>query len=242
MKRLWALLVALCAAGLLLASPFLLAALAAAHPPISPVTLLALQGAQALLLCTLAAYVGVRFAPRVGLDAPWLRAFAEGRDKPPAFSSVAIEAAAVGSVTAVAVTAVALMLRSSVPEVLWRPAPGGFWMRASSAFYGGIVEEVLVRWGILSALFALARRAGLREAFWPANVVTALLFGALHLPAVAFARIPLSGAVVGHVLLGNAIAGTVFGWMFRRRGLEAAMVAHGAADVWLQAALPALLA
>jgi len=27
-----------------------------------------------------------------------------------------------------------------------------------------------------------------------------------------------------------------------RRGLEGAMVAHGAADVWLQAALPALLA
>jgi hypothetical protein len=30
--------------------------------------------------------------------------------------------------------------------------------------------------------------------------------------------------------------------MFRRRGLEGAMVAHGATDVWLQAALPALLA
>jgi len=34
----------------------------------------------------------------------------------------------------------------------------------------------------------------------------------------------------------------VFGWMFRRRGLEGAMVAHAAADVWLQAALPELLA
>jgi uncharacterized protein (TIGR03382 family) len=33
----------------------------------------------------------------------------------------------------------------------------------------------------------------------------------------------------------------VFGWMFRRRGLEGAM-AHAAADVWLQAALPELLA
>jgi membrane protease YdiL (CAAX protease family) len=39
-----------------------------------------------------------------------------------------------------------------------------------------------------------------------------------------------------------AVIRVVFGWMFRRRGLEGAMVAHGAADVWLQAALPAPLA
>ena len=242
MNRTWALLVALCAAGIALASPFLLAEIRAVHPPMSPAALLALQGLQALVLCALAAYAGVRFAPRAGLDAPWLRAFAERRQRPSAFSSVAIEAAAVGSVTAIAVTAVALMLRSSVPEGLWHPVPAGFWTRASSAFYGGIVEETLLRWGVLTALFALARRIGVREAFWPSNVAAALLFGALHLPSVAFARIPITGAVIAHVLLGNGIAGVVFGWMFKRRGLEGAMVAHGAADVWLQAALPALLA
>src|SRR5207248_4351776 len=115
-------------------------------PPMSPAALLALQGVQALVLCALAAYAGVRFAPRAGLDAPWLRAFAEGRERPPGFTSMAIEAAAVGSVTAIAVTAIALMLRSSVPEGLWRPVPAGFWTRASSAFYGGIVEETLLRW------------------------------------------------------------------------------------------------
>jgi membrane protease YdiL (CAAX protease family) len=242
MNRLWALLVALCAAGIVLASPFLLAAIRAVQPPISPAALLALQGLQTLVLCAVAAYAGVRFAPRAGLDAPWLRALAERRDRPAAFGSLAIEAAAVGSVTAIAVTAVALMLRSSVPEMLWRPPAGGLWARASSAFYGGIVEETIVRWGLMSALMVLAQRVGNREAFWAANVLATLIFGALHLPSIAFAGIPLTGGVIAHVLLGNAIAGIAFGWMFRRRGLEAAMVAHGAADIWLQAALPALLA
>jgi len=73
-------------------------------------------------------------------------------------------------------------------------------------------------------------------------VLAALVFGALHFPSIAPARIPLTGAVIAYVLLANGIAGVVFGWMFRRRGLEGAMVAHGSADVWLQAALPALLA
>lgn len=242
MKRLWALLVALCAVGILLATPFLIGAIRAAQSPTALPGLLALQVLQTLLLCALAAYAGVRFAPAAGLDAPWLRALAEGRSPPPAFGSMAIEAAAVGSITAVVVTATGLMLRASLPEALWRPAPGGFWMRASSAFYGGIVEEVLVRWGLLTAFVVLARRSGVWGAFWPANVLAALVFGALHFPSIAMARIPLTGAVIAHVLLANGIAGVVFGWMLRRRGLEGAMVAHGSADVWLQAALPALLA
>jgi len=242
MSRLWALLVALCAAATVLSALVFLAMIRAAQPPISPLAVLALRGLQALVLCAIAAYAGVRFAPRAGLDAPWLRAMAERRDPPPGFGSMAIESAAVGSITAIAVEAVALMLRSSVPEALFRPPPGGFWLRASSAFYGGIVEETLVRWGLMTALIALGRRAGMREAFWPANALAALVFGILHLPAAAAARIPLTGGVLAYVLLGNALAGVVFGWMFHRRGLEGAMIAHGAADVWLQAALPALLA
>jgi len=107
-----------------------------------------------------------------------LCAAATARDRPPAFGSMAIESAVLGSINAIRIAAVALMLRSSVPETLWRPPPGGFWLRASSAFSGGIVEETLARWGLMTALIAL----------------------------------------------------------------EGAMVAHGAADVWLQAALPALLA
>jgi len=241
-RRLWGLLVALSAAGVALSTPFLLAATRAIAPAVPVPALLALQGFQVLLLCTVAAWAGTRFAPRAGLDAPWLRAIAERRDAPAGFGSVVIEAAALGSITAIAVTAVALSLRSAVPEALWRPVPASFWARASSAFYGGIVEETLMRWGVLTALNALARRWGLREPFWLANVVTALLFGALHLPSVAFSRVALTPAVVAHVLLGNGIAGVVFGWVFRRRGLEGAMVAHAVADVWLQAGLPALLA
>jgi len=240
MTRLWTLLVALCAAGIVLASPFFLAFFRALHLPIPPAAALVLQALQIMVLCAVAAYGGVRFAARAGLDAPWLRAVAERRDRPPGFGGVAIESTAIGSVTAIAVTAVALMPRSPLTEMLLHPV-GGFWARASGAFYGGIVEETLFRWGLLTAVAALLQRAGLLNAFWTANVLTALAFGALHLPANA-ARMQLTIPVVLQTLLGNGVAGVVFGWIFRRRGLEGAMVAHGALDVWLQAALPALLA
>lgn len=241
MTRLGWLLVGVGAAGYVLASPFLLHAFRASGAPLSPIALVLLQIPQIMLLATLSAWAGARFAPKVGLDAPWLRAVAERRERPPDFGSMVIESLAVGSVAAIAITGVLLPLRSALPEALWRPVPAGFWTRASSAFYGGTVEEILTRWGLLSALYVLARRLRI-DGFWPANVAAALVFGALHLPALRFFHVPLSGAVVAWVLAGNGIAGVVFGWLFRRRGLEGAMVAHAAADLWLQALLPVLLA
>jgi membrane protease YdiL (CAAX protease family) len=240
-SRLGWLLVAIAAAGYMFASPFLLQALRAYASPLPPIAMLVLQFVQTMVLVALAAWAGVRFAPRVGLDAPWLRAVAERRERPPDFGSMVIEALAVGSVAAIAVTGLLLPLRPAIPEALWRPIPAGFWTRVTSAFYGGTVEEILVRWGLLSALFLLARRLQI-DGFWPANVAAALVFGALHLPALRLFHMPLSGAVVAWVLAGNGIAGVVFGWLFRRRGLEGAMIAHAAADLWLQALLPVLLA
>lgn len=241
MTRLGWLLVAVAAAGWLLASPYLLGIFREMALPASPAVIFSLQFLQGLLLAAVAAWTGVRFAPRVGLDAPWLRGFAEGRDRPAGFGSMAIEALAIGSVTVIAVTFALLPLRGAVPATLWTPPVPGFWTRLTGAFYGGTVEEILVRWGLLSALFVLARRAGI-DGFWPANVAAALIFGALHLPGLRLSHVALTGPVIVSVLAGNGVFGIVLGWLFRRRGLESAMLAHGASDVWLHALLPTLLA
>jgi membrane protease YdiL (CAAX protease family) len=87
----------------------------------------------------------------------------------------------------------------------------------------------------------LFRRAGI-DGFWPANLLAAFALGALHLPLLRNSTGPISAGGVLAFLAGNAVLGLTFGWLYRRRGLEAAMFAHGAADVWLQGLLPALLA
>ncbi|HEY6912986.1 MAG TPA: CPBP family intramembrane glutamic endopeptidase [Myxococcales bacterium] len=234
MKRLWAIVVSLGAAGFALSSPFLLASIRAARLPVAPAVALALQFAQTLALLAVAAYGGARLCASVGLDAPWLRALAEKRERPVGFASMAIEALAAGSVAAIAARAI-------VPLSVWKPIQAGFWTRMSGAFYGGTVEEILVRFGLLTALMVLFRRVGL-HGFWPANLVAALVFGALHLPVLRLSGIPLTAGAIIAIIAGNTVVGLTFGWLYRRRGLEAAMLAHGAADVWLQGFLPALLA
>jgi hypothetical protein len=103
--------------------------------------------------------------------------------------------------------------------------------------YGGITEELLLRFGLLSGLAYLGWRltgrpdAGPgRAVAWIAIVVAAVLFGVGDLLALAQA-VTLTPALVARTLLLNGIAGVVFGWLYWRRSLEAAMIAHASFHV-----------
>jgi membrane protease YdiL (CAAX protease family) len=66
-----------------------------------------------------------------------------------------------------------------------------------------------------------------------AILLSALAFGALHLPATA-AVTQLGPAVVARTPVLNGMLATLFGYLFSKRGLEAAMIAHFAADLVFQ--------
>ncbi len=106
-------------------------------------------------------------------------------------------------------------------------------------FYGGITEELLLRWGFMSLLLWIGWRVVQRGQgaprpwlVWTAIILAALLFGIGHLPALAAMVEPTPLLIVRTVLL-NALGGLVFGWLFWRRSLEVAMVSHAAFHVGL---------
>jgi len=114
-----------------------------------------------------------------------------------------------------------------------------------ASFGAGTVEEELVRLGLMSALVFVGWKTFGGESLhpalvWPANVLAAACFGALHLPLAA-AMGSLTPAIVAVVMLGNGAAGIVFGWLYWRRGLIAAMLAHFSTDIVLHV-LPQSLA
>ena len=116
--------------------------------------------------------------------------------------------------------------------------------------YGGIVEELLLRWGIMSLLvwigWRLAQRAhgrprpalvwtaitltALPALVWTAITLTALLFGIGHVPAMA-TIVPLTPLIVFRTVVLNGLGGLLFGWLFWKRNLEVAMVAHASTHV-----------
>jgi membrane protease YdiL (CAAX protease family) len=72
---------------------------------------------------------------------------------------------------------------------------------------------------------------------WIANLVAALLFAAIHLPQ-AHLLVGLSTPVLVFVVLGNGLPGMIFGWLYWRRGLMAAIVAHFGFDLVLKVIIP----
>ena len=126
------------------------------------------------------------------------------------------------------------------------------WQGLLASFYGGIAEELQLRLFLLSLLalglrsvgrFARAHQRSTLPgwAFWGANVLAAVLFGLAHLPATA-ALIPITGIVVVRAVVLNGTVALVFGWLFRRNGIETAMAAHFAADLVLLVVAPLVLA
>jgi membrane protease YdiL (CAAX protease family) len=191
--------------------------------------------AQSAVLLALAVWAGVALAPKVGLGAPAFEAAVTSRSIASALRPQLLPGLVAGVLGGIGLFAVGgYASPAALAEVEQRfalPILG-------RVLYGGITEEVLLRWGLMTALVWLAwrflqgRTGTPRAAYvWLAIVVSALLFGAGHLPAAAMLIGHLTTELVLFVVGVNTAFGVLFGWLFWRYGLEAAIIAHGIAHL-----------
>jgi hypothetical protein len=209
-------------------------------PPFDPALVKALAVAQPTVLMLLAVALGLWAAPKVGFDAPAVRAWAERRPILPALAPQLAPAAWAGA-------ALALMLVGFWSVVRAQDFAGSvatFEMPlAMKLLYGGIVEELLLRWGVMSLFVWIAWRLGGAArpvpawTVWTGLVASSMLFAAGHLPVLYFLIPEPPLWFVGLALAANFIPGMLFGWLYWRRGLEAAMIAHALAHLLSTAAL-----
>jgi hypothetical protein len=202
--------------------------------------LLAFQLAQSAVLLTALSWAGLKLGAPLGLDAPLLRALAYRRDRPvPPARDIAV-AIAIGVATAAAIVALDAFFKPLLPAPL-RPLPAGGarWQGFLASFYGGIGEEIQLRLFLMTLLawigwrlFARRRVPVPRAVYVAAIAISALAFAAGHLP-LAIEIWGFGAANVARTLVLNVIAGIAFGWLFWRRGLEQAMLAHFSADIVL---------
>ncbi|WP_291836236.1 CPBP family glutamic-type intramembrane protease [Limimaricola sp.] len=224
----------LLALGLLGAASLALAPLerlAPAGARLSPRTFRLVATLQPALLVSLGVALGCGLGGTVGLGAPALRAALDGTNV------ATVLARQIGPALAVAVLAAAMIRAyAALGPAAKTPAPFALPL-TTRILYGGLAEELMMRWGLMSLLaWAGWQLAGRPEtlpatAAWAAIILAALVFAAGHLPLLA--RVP-SGWRARNVLLvmvGNTVPGIGFGWLFLARGIEAAMLSHALAHV-----------
>lgn len=105
----------------------------------------------------------------------------------------------------------------------------------ASITYGGVVEELMLRLffmsGIALLLKIISHKNEVPEAqlIW-ANVISALLFALGHLPATAM-TLGITPMIVFRCIFLNGGFGLVFGRLYRKRGIEYAMLAHAGCHI-----------
>ncbi|MDQ2077128.1 type II CAAX prenyl endopeptidase Rce1 family protein [Marinimicrobium sp. ABcell2] len=187
---------------------------------------------QSLVLVSVVAALGAWVAPKVNLRAPAIEGLVDGNSPRSILASQAKFALPVGFGVGVLIVAVeAVVFQPYLPDTLYllgTPMTLNYLLAALT--YGGIVEEVLLRWGVMSLvawlIFLVLGRRHLGIALVLGNILAAILFGIGHLPAVGLMVGELTTPIILRTLILNAVPGFIFGMFFQRRGLEAAMFAH----------------
>jgi len=208
--------------------------------------ILALQMVENTLVFAAMIAAGLYLAGKMGMGLPLLEDLLSGKGVRRGAARALGTAAAVGLLTSLLVVLLDMaFVRAGVSFDAKTAAPPP-WQGFLAAFYGGIAEEVSMRlflMTLLAWLFREVKRALKRPSsdveIWAAILLSALLFGLGHLPMTSKLT-TLTPLVIARAVILNGVYGVVMGWLYWRKGLESAMVAHFSGDLVLHVVIPAL--
>ena len=253
----WALVFLLTGAAIVtapLAVPYFLALQQdAPHDPpnfdYSPRQIVLLMMIQVGVVGLVASGAGLWLASKIGLGAPYLETWIYGqplswKERPAPVTSIVWPATFWAIVTALVAFSIDAVFYHGLGETL--PAPEiharidvAPWRGLLASFFAPIAEEVLHRLFLLSLLaWILIKLFRLRSqgrgwwaAMWTANLLSALFFSWVHLGNEELYTAEITTPIMIRTLLIIVGPGLAFGYLYFKRGLEAAMLCHFLIDV-----------
>ena len=226
--------------GILSIVPFIpkMLSLQSAELPLSVEIIQIISVAQSSILLLLMIWLGSVFSKKVGLSAPVIFALAHSEN---AFNQLKLQIlpAVIGGISGGIFILLFLSAFSgylpaeflSAGEKLMPP-----WY--TKILYGGITEELLVRWGLMSffvwGIYRITQKSNSEirsHNYVVAIILSSLIFGLGHLP-MAFSLSPeVTAPLVTYIILGNAAFGFIAGYLYWKHGLECAIAAHMIAHI-----------
>jgi membrane protease YdiL (CAAX protease family) len=189
--------------------------------------------AQSSVLLLLMVWLGSVFSKKVGLRSPVIFALARRENAFKELRLQIVPALMGGVIGGIFIVVFQGLLSSYLPAEFLSAGEKLITPWYTKILYGGITEELLIRWGLMSFIvwgaYRLTQKSG--SDVRPHNyifaiVVSSLIFGLGHLP-VAFALSPeITVPLATYIILGNAAFGFIAGYLYWKRGLECAIGAH----------------
>ena len=207
-----------------------------------------IQIVQATVFFAVAVFFGLLLGKKVGLGAPFIESWLTDEKVKAGFGSALRLAVLLAIAIGVAIFVLDRFVFSIVVEPItaFQETPP-LWTRLLASFYGGVAEEIGMRFFLMTLIVWITTKikrnedgAPTRVGVWLAIILISVLFGLGHLPMTE-RFMAITTIVVLRAIILNGIAGITFGWLYWKKGLEAAMVSHFTTDIVLHAVLPSLI-
>jgi hypothetical protein len=212
-----------------------LPATAGSEMPFHPLLIKLLSVVQTAILLSIAIFIGIQLARRVGLSAPAAEALATGNSFISALKPQVLPGLIAGFIAGVAILSSWILFRPMLPSLFVTRAErlNGSMPLLTRLLYGGITEELLLRWGLMTLLvwaawriFQRGRGTPRAVSFVSAIVISSVVFGVGHLPLVSALDVNFTLLIVTFIILANSLFGLIAGYLYWQKGLEAAIIAH----------------
>lgn len=202
--------------------------------PVPLPVIISIAALQIGLVSFVLSWIGLKLTERTGLTLPLIQTWIAEKKKPVIDRSalkLALIGGAIGSFFMILTDL--FLFQPHMPKL--GNGEGVVWWKATLAgvLYGGIVEEILMRlflmtliiW-LLSFIFKKYRETIPSYFYWIGIILAALLFSAGHLPATEVLYGQLNGIIIARAFVLNGVLAVFFGYLFWKKGLEYAMIAH----------------
>lgn len=191
-----------------------------------------------LLLMIIGVLIGTALHDKVNLKIPSIKAFLKIEPAHVSFKEQLKGGVFIGIIAGVLITGVAAFFQSFLPAEFIALGSKIQITPAARLLYGGITEELLMRYGFMTLVvwivFKISKRLQ-NSTYILGILMSSLLFAAGHLPVVFNAVADPGVMLIAYVIIGNAAAGILFGWLYWKKGLEAAMIGHMTAHLVMMA-------
>jgi len=206
--------------------------------PLSASELKLVSALQTGTMVIVMAWLGCKFANRVNLKAPIIEAALSRSNFQTALIKAIKPALMWGFVGGLLMVLVGFISTVYLPvefvNIGQKLSPPWY----TRLLYGGITEEILIRWGMMSSLVWLMYTYIQKndekvesKYFIIAIIVTSILFGVGHLPVINLLGAEMTVALASYIIIANSLFGFIAGWLFWRFGLESAIAAHMVAHI-----------
>jgi hypothetical protein len=188
--------------------------------------------AQTLVMVLVMSFAGSVLSLRTGLNAPLLEALIQGNSVLSSFQSILLPSILYSLLGLV----IFLGLYYGIVESIIDPHSFQVMGKLRSALgvdgcvlYGGIVEEVITRWGLMNLIVFFALLFGIPNnsiIIWIAIVVSGFVFGVGQVPVYLAAGCLSSRRLIYSILLLCVCQSVLFGFIFWQYGLISSIIAH----------------